>query len=83
MPYRGNTLSMLIILPRRHDAIHGLEHRLTAEALPTWLALLSLQDVHVSLPRFKMETSYSLAQTTLSALGMPAAFRGGWIHRDE
>ena len=76
MPYRGNTLSMLIILPRRHDAIHELEHRLTAEALPTWLGQLSLQDVHVSLPRFKMETSYSLAKT-LSALGMPAAFQAG------
>ncbi len=76
MPYRGNTLSMLIILPRRHDAIHELEHRLTAEALPTWLVRLSLQDVHVSLPRFKMETSYSLTKT-LSALGMPAAFQAG------
>ena len=76
MPYRGNTLSMVLILPRRHDAIHQLEHRLTAEALPAWLALLSLQDVQVSLPRFKMETSYSLT-STLSALGMPAAFQAG------
>ena len=76
MPYRGNTLSMVLILPRRHDAIHELEHRLTAEALPAWLALLSLQDVQVSLPRFKMETSYSLT-STLSALGMPAAFQAG------
>ena len=76
MPYRGNTLSMLIILPRRHDAIHELEHRLTAEALATWLGRLSVQDVRVSVPRFKMETSYSLAKT-LSALGMPAAFQAG------
>jgi len=76
MPYRGNTLSMLIILPRRHDAIHELEHRLTAEALATWLGRLSVQDVHVSVPRFKMETSYSLTKT-LSALGMPAAFQAG------
>ena len=76
MPYRGNTLSMLVILPRRHDAMHELEYRLTAEALPAWLALLSLQDVHVSLPRFKMETSYSLTNA-LSALGMPAAFQAG------
>ena len=76
MPYRGKTLSMLIILPRRHDAIHELEHRLTAEALATWLGRLSVQDVQVSLPRFKMETSYSLT-STLSALGMPAAFQAG------
>lgn len=76
MPYRGNTLSMVLILPRRHDAIHELEHRLTAAALPAWLAQLSVQDVHVSLPRFKMETSYSLT-STLSALGMPAAFQAG------
>ncbi len=76
IPYRGNTLSMVILLPRSHNAIHKLEHRLTAEALPTWLALLSLQEVHVYLPRFRMETSYSLTNT-LSALGMPAAFQAG------
>ena len=76
LPYRGNTLSMLIILPRRHDAIHELEHRLTAKAVATWLGRLSVQDVHVSLPRFRLETSYSLTKT-LSALGMPAAFQAG------
>ena len=78
LPYRGDTLSMVLILPRRHDAIHELEQGLTAEALRIWLALLSHKKVHVYLPRFKMETSYSLAGT-LSDMGMPAAFRPGGL----
>ena len=78
LPYRGDTLSMLVILPRRHDAIHGLEQRLTAEALRAWLALLSHKKVHVYLPRFRMETSYVL-KGTLSDMGMPAAFRPGGL----
>ena len=78
LPYRGDTLSMVIILPRRHDAIHELEQRLTSEALRTWLGLLSHQKVHVYLPRFKMETRYAL-KGALSAMGMPAAFRPGGL----
>lgn len=78
LPYRGDTLSMVVLLPRRHDAIHELEQRLAPEALQSWLGLLSHQQVHVYLPRFKMETSYSL-KGTLSDMGMPAAFRPGGL----
>ncbi|MGH7962966.1 MAG: serpin family protein [Candidatus Binatia bacterium] len=76
LPYRGNALAMVVLLPKRHDGLPALEQRLTAETLTTWLETMRKQKVHVFLPKFTLETSYDLPET-LSALGMPAAFAPG------
>jgi len=76
LPYRGNELAMVILLPTRHDRLPTLEQRLTADALNTWLQAMRKQKVHVFVPKFTLETMYSLPQT-LSAMGMPAAFEPG------
>ena len=78
LPYRGDTLTLVVLLPRRFDGLATLEQHLSSQRLHTWLNALAVQKVHVFLPTFHLETTYQLA-ATLAALGMPAAFQaGGW-----
>jgi serpin B len=73
VPYRGNKLSMVILLPRQVDACGQLEKRLTPALLASWLAELKRQQVEIFFPRFKLESSLNL-KAPLSRLGMPIAF---------
>jgi serpin B len=75
LPYDGEKLSMLVILPR--DGLVGLhlleEDSLTLDNLSKWKAMLRNQSVIVNIPKFKLETSYIL-NDMLSEMGMPTAF---------
>jgi serpin B len=70
LPYEGDDLSMIVLLPNEPDNLPTL----------TYETLLSLEfdemEIAVQLPKFKIESSFSLAET-LSALGMPLAFSDG------
>ncbi|NXV69504.1 SPB9 protein, partial [Molothrus ater] len=79
LPYVGNELSMIILLP---DAIQDgstglerLERELTYEKLIDWInpEMMDSTKVRVSLPRFKLEENYDL-KPLLSSMGMPDAF---------
>ena len=72
MPYDGNELSMLVILPKG-DTLDVVEDSLTAEKLDGWRDSLTTQNVRVYFPKFKFETKYFMVET-LSAMGMPTAF---------
>ena len=76
LPYRGHTLSMIVLLPKNPQGLAAFEKQLTADNLNRWVEAMREQKVHVFLPKFKMETSYSLPPT-LSSMGMPAAFEAG------
>ncbi|KFQ27502.1 Serpin B6 [Mesitornis unicolor] len=82
LPYVGNELSMIILLP---DAIQDestglerLERELTYERLIDWInpEMMDCTEVKVSLPRFKLEEDYDL-KPLLSSMGMPDAFDMG------
>ncbi|XP_071409494.1 serpin B6-like isoform X3 [Pithys albifrons albifrons] len=82
LPYVGNELSMIILLP---DAIQDgstglerLESELTYEKLMDWInpEMMDSTEVRVSLPRFKLEENYDL-KPILSSMGMPDAFELG------
>jgi len=73
LPYLGDSLSMIIILPKEIDGLKKIEPTLTIENIKKWLAHLKEEKIRVSLPRFKMEESYKLKQY-LSQMGMPLAF---------
>uniref|UniRef100_A0A8C3TPB6 Leukocyte elastase inhibitor n=1 Tax=Catharus ustulatus TaxID=91951 RepID=A0A8C3TPB6_CATUS len=82
LPYVGNELSMIILLP---DAIQDgstglerLERELTYEKLMGWIRPETMKstNVRVSLPRFKLEENYDL-KPLLSSMGMPHAFESG------
>ncbi|NXT07598.1 SPB6 protein, partial [Prunella fulvescens] len=79
LPYVGNELSMIILLP---DAIQDgstglerLERELTYEKLMDWISPTRMRStkVRVSLPRFKLEENYDLKPVLIS-MGMPDAF---------
>ena len=73
LPYLGNDLSTIVLLPKQVDGLAALEATLSSPSVEGWLAKLSRQRVEVSLPRFKVEGSSELART-LAELGMPSAF---------
>ncbi|NWR97472.1 SPB9 protein, partial [Motacilla alba] len=82
LPYVGNEVSMIILLP---DAIQDgstglerLEKELTHEKLMAWISPKMMKSAHmrVSLPRFKLEEDYDL-KPILRSMGMPDAFEMG------
>lgn len=75
MPYSGEELSMLILLPKNED-LNSLENSLNIENLNDWKQNLKNQRVDIYIPKFKFETKYMMADD-LIAMGMPTAFSGG------
>lgn len=75
LPYEGNDLSMLIILPK-DDNLKAVEELLNLENFSHWKALLSYEGVDVYLPKFKFEAQYFMDQD-LIGMGMSTAFTFG------
>ncbi|MBW2645389.1 MAG: serpin family protein [Deltaproteobacteria bacterium] len=74
LPYVGDDLSMIVLLPGKIDGLAQLEADLNPENLNAWMGLLRKREVVVFLPKFKMTSQLSLAET-LASMGMPDAFR--------
>ena len=73
LPYVGNKLSMVVLLPKPDQTLDFLEANLPA-VLDRVLPRLQPQErVRVFLPKFKLETQYNLTDT-LSKMGMVNAF---------
>lgn len=75
MPYAGNNLSMVVILPKNRNELNKLEKAFTEEIFNTWMKSLVKEKVSVFFPRCKALKSFSLTKE-LSSLGMPDAFGG-------
>jgi serpin B len=73
LPYEGDDLVMLILLPRRVAGLAELEKALSPENLDQWIALLREQKIEVFVPKFKLASSFSLNETLVS-MGMRDAF---------
>jgi serine protease inhibitor len=72
LPYAGNGLSMLILLPREFDGLAALEKKLSPDKLRQW-SEYEASEVDVYLPRFTITGEFSLKET-LAALGVTDAF---------
>jgi serpin B len=73
LPYAGDDVSMLVLLPDQVDGIKDLEGKLTAQNLALWTKNLYFEEVNVTLPTFKATSQFSLGEE-LAALGMTDAF---------
>ena len=73
LPYAGDDLAMVVLLPREIDGLKRTEELLNEQALSNWLAQARDQKVNVFLPRFKLTAQVSLAKT-LVEMGMTDAF---------
>jgi serpin B len=61
LPYKGRQLSMLVVLPRKMDGLAALESQWTKRGLlQKVIAGFDSETVHLSLPRFKVESSFEL-----------------------
>jgi serpin B len=72
LPYLGNDLSMLIILPRSKD-IKDLEKVLTLDMLKQWQEGMLRLGADVYLPKFKFDSSLQMSDI-LTGMGMKLAF---------
>ena len=73
LPYVGESLSMIVLLPRQVDSLSELERALTREDLALWTSRLWKREVQVFLPRFRLTCGFELS-AMLQALGMIDAF---------
>nr|XP_034304753.1 serpin B3-like [Crassostrea gigas] len=73
IPYQGDKLSMLVLLPMAVDGLNDLEEKLSERFLNGVISHLREQKVEVLLPKFKLESTFELGPH-LSALGMSSAF---------
>jgi serpin B len=73
MPYAGEGLSILVVLPRQVDGCRKLDGELSPALLSNMLSRMKKQRVEIFLPRFKLEYTFTLNKT-LARLGMPDAF---------
>ena len=76
MPYAGDDLSMIVLLPKKADGLDALENNLTAANLAKWTQEMGSPDVNVYLPKFKMTCRFSL-NGTLRTMGVTDAFDPG------
>lgn len=73
LPYAGDELSMVILLPKKTDGLSNFEKELTAKSLSDLLGGLQERKVIVSVPKFKMTSEFSMA-AVLKSMGMTDAF---------
>ena len=66
-------LSMLVFLPHDKQGLPAFEKELILDRLEYWIPSLNSEKVLVTLPRFTVESSFSL-KDTLTKMGMPNAF---------
>src|SRR5262249_48538460 len=74
LPYSGNNLSMIVLLPVKRDGLTDLEKQLAADKLAGWTGQMKpTKDLAVTLPKFKFSADFNLNEP-LAALGMKDAF---------
>jgi len=74
LPYDGNELSMLLIMPDE-GSFASFEQALDNELIDNILSQLGTKQVVLSMPKFEFRTEVGLKQI-LPAMGMPTAFSG-------
>ena len=72
LPYAGERLAMVALLPQKADRLDDMERRLP-DRLERWLASLAPRQVSLALPRFRLDCAFRLDEA-LQSLGMKDAF---------
>jgi serpin B len=79
LPYKGNELSMVVVLPKKVDGLANLEKQIApkmlSETLASWKqgGRFRSEEVVLTLPKFKMTREFGLGDV-LAAMGMKDAF---------
>src|SRR5262245_12451695 len=73
LPYAGNDLQFVVLLPDDINGLRELESKLSADVL-AGCAKLQKRDVNLHLPKFKLEPPTVALKEKFEALGMKTAF---------
>jgi len=75
LPYKGDDLSMLVVLPKLNHklAMQQLAKSLNATKIKQWSAGLVRQELDLQLPKFTLDARYQM-KTLLGDMGMTKAF---------
>jgi serpin B len=73
LPYTGDDLQFLVLLPDDVNGLHALESQLTSETLAE-CAKLQTREVDLHMPKFKIEPPTIALAEKFEALGMKTAF---------
>jgi serpin B len=73
LPYVGNELQFVILLPDEINGLRGLEAKLSSDVLSS-CAKIEKRDVNLHLPKFKLEPPTITLAKQFEALGMKTAF---------
>jgi serpin B len=75
LPYDGDSMSMVIVLPDARGGLAAVEKSLTGERLAGWMSKLTSERVEVKLPKFRIEMPDPLMLSgILKELGIRKAF---------
>ena len=73
LPYAGDDLQFVVLLPDEVNGLHALESKLSRDTLAS-CAKLERRDVDLHLPKFKLESPTITLAEKFEALGMKTAF---------
>lgn len=76
LPYHGNSLSMLIVLPSEDVLLANVVPHINTATVQSWTKLLHLSKIRLVIPMFTAEAEVDL-QAPLSALGIKDIFDEG------
>ncbi|GIY46174.1 uncharacterized serpin-like protein TK1782 [Caerostris extrusa] len=76
LPYKGEDISMIILLPNARDGLEELEKSLSLDFIQDLTKGMRKRKVEVALPKFRLEYSKSLKES-FQALGMNRVFNCG------
>ena len=76
MPYKGDDVSMFVLLPKEIQGLSKIETSLNMDMINSSIKRMKKEDVKVYFPKFKIGLSYGLREL-MEKLGMKKAFTKG------
>lgn len=77
LPFRGDDLTMVVLVPERPGGLPEVERQLSGEAIGQWLTgAHASEDIEVMVPRFVLTSAFELPDV-LASLGIASAFDPG------
>ncbi|MEE6496018.1 hypothetical protein FKM82_002207 [Ascaphus truei] len=73
LPYKGDDITMVLVLPSRNTPLEQVEKGLTLEKLGDWLHKSHMSQLSVYLPRFRVDDSFSVKEK-LQEMGLVDVF---------
>ncbi len=74
LPYKGEELSMMVVLPKERDSLSSVENSLNNEIIDVWSKAMLVKELTLFLPKFKIEWGTEALDGSLKKLGMVDAF---------